>query len=681
MRRRPETGAWVLGTTMLGAPNPAVRAATGMTLTAVHAPANTLSARLRPLAPLVVGGIVFGVAFAGGTYGLTSRNSLAIAVWWCVALAVGLSIWPLARIPRAALLTGSLLAALAIFTGLSMLWAESNEKAFNEFNRIVLYLGVYLVAVLAGTRANARRWSDGIAFGIVAVALVALGSRLFPELVPESDVAPFLPAEQTRLSYPLNYWNGLAFLLAIGSPLLLRAAVEGGNELRRALAVAPLPAFAATAYLTSSRGGAVAAVLAVAAFVALTARRWAAAGAALAAGVGSAVAVGALLARDELVNGPLESEAARAQGRSAALVILVACAGAALVYGLAARYLPRFVTPKAHVGWAVVGVAVGLAFLGLAVADPAQRFEDFKQTPAADTTTVGGHFTSASGNGRWQWWSAAVDQFRENPLAGDGAGSYESWWLQHGDIAGFVRDAHSLYLETLGELGIVGFLLVVGLVASGIAVGASRVRRADVSERPTVAGLLAAFLAFALAAGIDWMWELTAVSAVAFVVLGLLTGAATDVAQPGGAPPEREPRRRPSVMSGLAPVALVAMAPFVVGAQAIPLASTLKVRDSQAAVTERDGDRALSDALAAAKLQPWAASPHLQVALVHEERGELDEAHAAIRDALAQDASSWSLWLVASRIETKLGQIDQARRSLDRAVELNPRSPVFAARR
>ena len=34
-----------------------------------------------------------------------------------------------------------------------------------------------------------------------------------------------------------------------------------------------------------------------------------------------------------------------------------------------------------------------------------------------------------------------------------GAGSYESWWAQHGSISYFIRDAHSVWLETLGELG------------------------------------------------------------------------------------------------------------------------------------------------------------------------------------------------------------------------------------
>ena len=133
-------------------------------------------------------------------------------------------------------------------------------------------------------------------------------------------------------------------------------------------------------------------------------------------------------------------------------------------------------------------------------------------------------------------------------------------------------------------------------------------------------------------------------------------------------------------MSGIAAVALVAVVPVVIGSQAIPLASALKVRDSQAAVAEGDGDAALSDALAAAKLQPWAASPHLQVALVYEQLGELENARQAIRTAIARDASDWRLWLVRARIETKLGEIEDALHSLDRAASLNPRSPLFAGR-
>ena len=52
------------------------------------------------------------------------------------------------------------------------------------------------------------------------------------------------------------------------------------------------------------------------------------------------------------------------------------------------------------------------------------------------------HLLSSRGSGRWQFWDAAVDQWRQAPLWGDGAGSYESWWAENGSIGLFVKDAH-----------------------------------------------------------------------------------------------------------------------------------------------------------------------------------------------------------------------------------------------
>jgi Flp pilus assembly protein TadD len=125
-------------------------------------------------------------------------------------------------------------------------------------------------------------------------------------------------------------------------------------------------------------------------------------------------------------------------------------------------------------------------------------------------------------------------------------------------------------------------------------------------------------------------------------------------------------------------VLLVAVTPFLIGSQAIPLLASLKIRDSQAAVRRGDEREALADALAARSLLPWGASTHLQVALVHEERGDLAAARRSIREAIERDATDWSLWVVAARIETKRGSIREARRDLHRAAELNPRSPLFA---
>ena len=76
-------------------------------------------------------------------------------------------------------------------------------------------------------------------------------------------------------------------------------------------------------------------------------------------------------------------------------------------------------------------------------------------------------------------WKVALDAFDDQPLHGQGAGTYENWWNANRPARQAtynVTDAHSLYLEALGELGIVGFLLLAVLVAS-VLVALAPIRR------------------------------------------------------------------------------------------------------------------------------------------------------------------------------------------------------------
>jgi len=116
-----------------------------------------------------------------------------------------------------------------------------------------------------------------------------------------------------------------------------------------------------------------------------------------------------------------------------------------------------------------------------------------------------------------------------------------------------------------------------------------------------------------------------------------------------------------------------------IAAQAIPLVAQMKVQDSQDAVDAGNGNAALSAAKTAVSVEPWAASTHLQLALVDEQLGDLRTALREARAAVAHDDADWSLWVVRARLETKLGQIPAARQSLKRAAALNPHSPLFAS--
>src|SRR4029079_6885254 len=103
---------------------------------------------------------------------------------------------------------------------------------------------------------------------------------------------------------------------------------------------------------------------------------------------------------------------------------------------------------------------------------------------------------------RAEMWHVAVREFADHPVVGTGAGTFESYWYEH-RRAGTVdtRDAHSLYLETLGELGVVGLVLLAGMLAVPFAGARAR-------GRPLIAVALGVYATLLAHAGYDWDWEL-----------------------------------------------------------------------------------------------------------------------------------------------------------------------------
>jgi Flp pilus assembly protein TadD len=231
-----------------------------------------------------------------------------------------------------------------------------------------------------------------------------------------------------------------------------------------------------------------------------------------------------------------------------------------------------------------------------------------------------------------------------------------------------VQDAHSLYLETLGELGVIGLALLAlpFLVAAGAVL--RPFRRLEPVERLSVAGAAATVSAYLVACAVDWMWELPAISIVAFAALAVVVSSARDAAPP---------RPSPAAARGMT-IAIVAVGLLAAGAQGWPLLAQLQIGASQDAARRGDTAAAVESASSAVDIQPWAASPRLQLALVEEQAGRLRAAGAAIGAAVRKSPDDWHVWLVAARIQAKRGELAAARRSLRRARSLNPRSPLFA---
>ena len=115
---------------------------------------------------------------------------------------------------------------------------------------------------------------------------------------------------------------------------------------------------------------------------------------------------------------------------------------------------------------------------------------------------------------RVDYWSVAWSQWQENTSLGAGAGTFARYWEREETVVA-VRDAHSLYLETLAELGPVGLGLLLGALA--IPLLAAPKGRAH----PLTGVGASAYTAYLVHAGLDWDWEMPAVT-----LAGLLCGVA-----------------------------------------------------------------------------------------------------------------------------------------------------------
>jgi O-antigen ligase len=137
----------------------------------------------------------------------------------------------------------------------------------------------------------------------------------------------------------------------------------------------------------------------------------------------------------------------------------------------------------------------------------------------------GGQALTLFGENRPHYWRVAWEDVETNPALGSGAGTFGSFWLEHRPVDEFVHDAHSLFLESLAELGPLGLaLLVIGL---GVPLLGLR-RRRDLF----VAAAAGAYAAFLLHAAVDWDWEFGAVGLIGILCAGaLLAGTRPDRAQ------------------------------------------------------------------------------------------------------------------------------------------------------
>jgi O-antigen ligase len=111
---------------------------------------------------------------------------------------------------------------------------------------------------------------------------------------------------------------------------------------------------------------------------------------------------------------------------------------------------------------------------------------------------------------RTSYWSTARAVVPRHVVAGSGAGTFAEVYSSARPEGPSARNAHSLYLETLDETGIVGLVLLLATLALPLVAGFAR--------GPATAPAVGGYVVFLLHAGVDWDWTMPVVAVAALAL-------------------------------------------------------------------------------------------------------------------------------------------------------------------
>jgi hypothetical protein len=451
------------------------------------------------------------LAFFSGGFFDRPRLIAGIAAWALVVVAAVLAPQPLPTSAAGRVALAGLF-LLTAWTALSLIWAPLGGRAQDDLQRLLLYLAFFTASLALLRGPVVRRWLEpALALGALTVVGYGLAERLLPGLI-ELDRSR---TASGRLEQPLTYWNAEGAVAAIGFVLAVRIAgdPERGRALRGAAAAAGV-ALGLGVYLSFSRGALAAVVAGLVVLVALAPE--------LRPQLRSAVALlgaGAVAALVASRLSTVESLGIGQRGDSGegllmlGVLLVLALAAAAIVSRKPRRELgssPSLRIPRP----ALVLTLTVVALLVAAIAYTALEGTPQGVTPerAAGAERLGSIDTN-----RYRYWEVAAESWVDRPLIGLGSGGFLVEWRKLRDRVDESADAHSVYIETAAELGLIGLALLL-LFLGGVAAGCVALYRINARA---AAGVAAALAAWAVHAGLDWDWEMPALT-----LMALLLGAA-----------------------------------------------------------------------------------------------------------------------------------------------------------
>jgi len=594
-----------------------------------------------------------------------------LSVWG--PLAIGLLVVAIALLcARQAVPTGiravavAGLLAFAAWCLLSMGWAESGDRALTEGDRWILHgLFLLVLVLLIADRRDCLVLLAATAVGILGIALYDVLRLL------GGDARSLFSG--TRLLEPLGYVNGLGGYFLLGFWPLVAVAERVRQPLVAGAAAGAASLLASLVVLTDSRGTlfafAASALLLLLLLPGRNRRAW------LLLLVLAAVAIAWAPLTDvtQALPNPIANPRLETIHRGIEVALLVA-AGVAVAWGMGRWALDGLsasqqkAAARLRQGSAVLLGAICLAALAataIAVSDPIEQISNQYEAFTDLEPTVNGasRFTSGGGN-RYDYWRIAWHQFSDHPLDGLGAGNYDRTYFLERSTDEDVRQAHSIELQTLGETGLIGALLL-GSFFVAVFIGAwrrAKAARADSAEIGIAVAALGTFTVWLAQTSVDWLHLIPGLTGIALIGAAILLRSEDLEAPAAGL-------RRVPALALVGALALAAVAAVFVGRATL----AEHLRSNARGELSSDPRSALRSADESLSLNPDSLQGYYLEAASLARLHAYDPAKRALLEAIRHEPHDYVSRALLGDLLTRRGAIDAAVESYARASALNPR--------
>ena len=607
----------------------------------------------------VVRGLPLALALVALVWIAADDGGFEATTWYPAALLVTATLavttlaLPNAPLRGAALVASVALGGFALWSYASILWADDRGAAWHGANLTLFYAVVFLL--FASCRPSERIVTWGLTAFVATVAALGLVTVW---RAGRSEAAADAALLYGRLSAPTGYANATASFFALSGWLALGlAAARSVPRVARCVALASSGVAFGLCVVAQSRGWIITTPVVLVVFLVLYPRRLQAAAAAAGVVLVLAPALPSLL---DVFNA---DGAERDDALAHVVVVLVIAAAVLAAVGAALPLLDRIEIPVAvRRVLLVLGVVVAIGGLvAFAVRDdPAGRVRTGWQQFTQDRNAAGsGSRFVGLGSNRYDFWRVGLGEFRRNPIAGIGSDNFAIPYVAARRSGEQPLHPHSLWVRTLSQTGLVGAALL------ALAVGAALWAVLRRNRRPVQVALVTAFLAWLLHAQGDWLWEMPALGAIAFGLLGIAVGMSSRDEAPGAA----TRRAWPWVVVGCAALgALVLAPPWLAARYEVSALSGWRTAP----------DAAIEDLRRAASLNPLSDRPWVIAGAIASRHDDYPAMRNHFAAAVERNPRNWYSRLELAVAAALTGDRRLALTEVNLARSLNPNDAVLA---